>query len=131
MSFPKGSVCWVEIPVRKDQAKLKEFYAGVFPEWEWNPYERDSTIMTYKSNTEGLGGGLVPMPAGCSTDEQPMGAGFTVYYMVDSVDEAAERIQKLGGKIALPKTDQAGMGWFYNMLDIEGNRFGIYEVEKK
>ncbi len=42
-----------------------------------------------------------------------------------------ERIEKLGGKTVLPKVKQGEMGFFSNLIDVEGNRFGIYELVKK
>jgi predicted enzyme related to lactoylglutathione lyase len=59
---------------------------------------------------------------------QAMGSGFTVYYMVDSIEEATERIENAGGKLVLPKTQQADSGFFANLTDVEGNRFGIYTM---
>ena len=49
------------------------------------------------------------------------------YVMVESVDEYAEKAEKLGGKIIIPKTPIPDMGAFAVALDPEGNAFGIFE----
>jgi len=123
---PEGKLCWVEIPVRNDLAKLKEFYAGAFPTWIFKPSEQMPEVILWEDG-KGQHGGLVTMPAGCSKADQAMGAGFTVYYFVDSIEEATERIEKLGGKTVLPKVSM-GKSFYSNLIDIEGNRFGIFQV---
>ena len=78
-----------------------------------------------------------------------VGSRFTVYYCVDSIDNVGvpephcqsyfrpltflrpkilPTIEKLGGKVSLPKMAQGDGGWFANVTDPEGNRFGIYEA---
>jgi len=128
MGPPEGKACWIEIPVRHDMAKLKDFYAAAFPNWEWKPSVETEGVHLWISAKDGLGGGLVPMPPQCPKTEQTMGAGFTVYFFVDSIEEATARIEKIGGKTVLPKMEQGNGNFFSNMVDIEGNRFGLYVV---
>ena len=64
----------------------------------------------------------------CPPHSQTLGAGFTVYFMVDSIEKQTEHIHGLGGKTVLAKKAEAGNGWFSNLTDPEGNRFGLYEV---
>jgi predicted enzyme related to lactoylglutathione lyase len=94
---------------------------------------------------EEMSGGIVQMPKGCAVEPQSMGNGMTPYYLVNSIEEvsnncalilffterpqATERLEKLGAKTVLPKQDESGSGWFSNLLDVEGNRFGIYQVK--
>jgi len=132
MSAPEGKICWIEIPVRTDAEKLQAFYAAAFPNWVWQPSSADDgNIKHWASEKDGLGGGLVPVPEGCTKEATTLGVGYTVYFFVNSVDEATERIEKLGGKTVLPKVKQGEMGFFSNLIDVEGNRFGIYEIVKK
>lgn len=67
------------------------------------------------------------MPEGTATNEQNMGSGYTVYYFVDSVDESLPRVLELGGTTVLEKRPEGDNGWFVNVKDPEGNRFGLYE----
>jgi uncharacterized protein len=46
---------------------------------------------------------------------------------VASVDEAAAKVQKLGGKICKPKTAVPQMGYFAVCQDTEGNEFALWE----
>jgi predicted enzyme related to lactoylglutathione lyase len=62
------------------------------------------------------------------TDTQRMASGMTVYFWVDNIEEATTRIEELGGKVVMPKTKQGVSGYFSNLVDIEGNRFGIYQL---
>ena len=85
------------------------------------------------------------MPAECKVDRQPMGTGILPYFFVDSINEVSTladqtidasltvfqsvpRIEKLGGKLTLPKMDESNNGWFCNFDDVEGNRFGLYQL---
>jgi len=42
--------------------------------------------------------------------------------------QAEAAIHKLGGKTTLEKTEQGTSGYFMNLTDPEGNRFGIYQL---
>jgi predicted enzyme related to lactoylglutathione lyase len=39
-----------------------------------------------------------------------------------------KEIVKLGGKKVLDKTAERDNGWFANFVDLEGNRFGVFEA---
>jgi len=129
----EGSPCWVEIPAR-DIEKLKSFYSTLFPSWEFKEEanyggEGGAKVAMYNfKRPEGFGGGIVQMPTECGTNEQHMGSGFTLYYLVDDLEKTLERINELGGSTVMPKVKQGESGWFANAKDVEGNRFGIYEL---
>ncbi len=55
--------------------------------------------------------------------EQPI----TNYVNVASVDEAAAKVQKLGGKICKLKTTVPQMGYFAVRQDTENNTFALWE----
>jgi uncharacterized protein len=46
------------------------------------------------------------------------------------VDKFSNLIQNKGGKMLMPKTAIAGVGWFSTCQDSEGNIFGIIEENK-
>jgi predicted enzyme related to lactoylglutathione lyase len=50
------------------------------------------------------------------------------YIAVESVDDYASKIEKLGGKIIVPKMEVPGIGWWAFALDPEGNQFAIMEA---
>ena len=78
---------------------------------------------------------------GSTNDEQTIGVGVmkrqqpqqTVanYIDVSSVDEYAKKVEKLGGKVKVPKTEVPGMGWFVVCMDTENNMFGLWETKAK
>ena len=53
---------------------------------------------------------------------------ITDYIGVPSVDEYAAKVEKLGGKIIVPKKAVPGMGYFIICMDTENNAFGIWEM---
>ena len=52
---------------------------------------------------------------------------ITNYINVNSVDEYASKVEKLGGKVAAPKHAVPGMGYFVLCLDTENNPFAVWE----
>ncbi|UVS70562.1 VOC family protein [Nitrososphaera viennensis] len=52
---------------------------------------------------------------------------ITNYVNVDSVAEYEKKIEKLGGKVKVPKTEVPGMGWFAICTDTENNTFALWE----
>ena len=55
---------------------------------------------------------------------------ITSYIAVPSVDKAAAKVEKLGGKICLPKTAVPQMGYFAICQDTENNSFGLWEINR-
>jgi len=54
----------------------------------------------------------------------------TNYVGVPSVDEAAVKVEKLGGKICMPKTAVPEMGYFIICNDTENNTFALWETNE-
>jgi predicted enzyme related to lactoylglutathione lyase len=53
------------------------------------------------------------------------------YIFVDSVDKAAAKVKRLGGKICMPKSAVPGMGFFAICMDTEKNVFAVWERSEK
>ena len=53
--------------------------------------------------------------------------GMTNYVSVASVDKAAAKVEKLGGKICMSKTAVPQMGYFILCQDTEHNVFALWE----
>lgn len=45
--------------------------------------------------------------------------------------QTKELVEKLGGKTMSGKEKEGDNGWYMYFLDVEGNRFGVYELQKK
>ena len=93
-----------------------------------------------------FGWNINPFPGGgdywhidtAGADDSPDGAlkkrnrpqePITNYVSVDSVVEFSKKIEKLGGKICMPKTAVPQMGYFAVCQDTEGNAFGLWESD--
>jgi predicted enzyme related to lactoylglutathione lyase len=81
--------------------------------------ENWTVITTDHNGNEGLGGGM-------SKRQMPQ-QQITNFIDVKSVDEYSSKVEKLGGKVVVPKTAIPGMGYYAVCLDTENNSFGIFE----
>jgi predicted enzyme related to lactoylglutathione lyase len=120
-----------EIPAN-DPDKLSEFYKNLFG-WKfekmsmgemgdyWTIETRAGTAQSMEKslNTAGTNGGMMKK---MDANQRPVN-----YVLVESVDEFSKKIQDLGGKIIVPKTQIPNMGAFALGLDPEGNQVGIFE----
>lgn len=47
------------------------------------------------------------------------------------ISQTKERVEELGGKTMSAKEPEGENGWYMYFLDVEGNRFGVYELKGK
>ena len=115
-----ASVVWFEVPA-DDLSRAKKFYGGMFG-WKINAIAnmRDYWHIDTSGPDASPDGGLMKRVS-------PEHQGITTYVSVDSVEKAAAKVEKLGGKICKPKTAVAGMGYFAICLDTENNVFALWE----
>jgi hypothetical protein len=107
-----------EIPVDNIE-RAKSFYSKLF-DWEIKEMPGMDYWLITTSGEKAVGGGLMKR----QNPQQPI----VNYIDVSSVDKYAAEIEKLGGKIIVPKTAIPEMGYFAMCLDTENNAFGIFEV---
>ena len=69
---------------------------------------------------EGLGGGLNPVK-----DDYPAGT-VMVYVGSDDIDATLAKVEQLGGKTLVPKSEIPGQGWFGMFSDPTGNTIGLF-----
>jgi predicted enzyme related to lactoylglutathione lyase len=134
-----------EIPA-DDVERAKKFYSDLFgwkmERWSGTDDAKDSSSssssspsnMQYwiisttddKGNKSSIGGGLM------KRHDQPDQhlRQITNFIDVNSVDEYSSKIEKLGGKIVVPKMAVPGMGYFAVCHDTENNSFGIWEANE-
>jgi uncharacterized protein len=115
-----------EIPA-DDPGRAQKFYGELFG-WKIEkfpvPMPMDYwMITTAETGENALGGGMLKRQ-----DPQQQ---ITIYIDVPSVDEYVHKIEKLGGKLCVPKMAVPGMGYFAVCLDPENNGFGIWEDNPK
>ena len=97
--------------------KLHSFYADVFG-WEVNTDNPMRYGMVDSGGQDGINGGI-------GGSAHP-GSRVLVYANVPSIDESLAKIEELGGKTLMPRTD-VGMVVMALYEDPEGNVMGILE----
>ena len=114
-----ANIVWFEIPA-DDLARAKSFYGKLFG---WKIKKMPGMTDYLHIDT---GGGDDTPDGGMMTRKCPEQA-ITNYVNVASLDKAAAKVEKLGGKICMPKTAVPGMGFFAICCDTERNTFAIWE----
>jgi hypothetical protein len=121
-TFP-GTIVWFEIPA-DDVTRARKFYREMFG---WKMEQFPGPMDYWHLDT----GGADASPDGGLLKRQNEGQrGITNYFSVRSVEEAAARVEKAGGKICMPKTAVPSMGYFVICQDTEGNMFGLWEKDQ-
>jgi predicted enzyme related to lactoylglutathione lyase len=120
-----NSIGYFEIQSSQPSAAAR-FYGGVFG---WT-FERDSTlpIEYWRASTAGMNGAILERP----TPAPPVQSGtnaFVCSIQVASFDETADAIIRQGGQVALPKFAVPGKCWQGYFIDLDGNTFGLFEVD--
>ena len=111
-----SSIVHFEIPA-DDLQRAKTFYTNLFG-WKFEGVQGMDYMIV---DTYGLGGGMVKRM-------QPSQQIF-VQIGVPSVDEYSAKVEKLGGRVIVPKKAIPGMGYFAICIDTESNVFGIVETD--
>jgi predicted enzyme related to lactoylglutathione lyase len=121
-----------EIPA-DDVERSRKFYTDLFG-WKIEKWPgTDSGDGGYSSNMEYLmitttdEKGNKALIGGGMTKRQKPHEQITNFIDVKSVDEYSSKIEKLGGKVVVPKMAVPGMGYFAVCHDTENNSFGIWE----
>ena len=78
--------------------------------------------------TRFLDGGLLKRPTKTPPPECGTNA-FTCSMEVENFDATANKILQNGGTVALPKFAVPGTCWQGYFIDIDGNKFGIFQVD--
>jgi predicted enzyme related to lactoylglutathione lyase len=114
-----GSIVLFEIPV-DDAERARTFYSELF-EWkiERTPGPTEYWLIPPKSEKA--------VPGGMMQRQDPHQT-IADYFAVPSIDEYIAKVEKLGGKIVVPKMPVAGVGYFAYCRDTENNVFAIWET---
>ena len=111
-----------EIPV-DDPDRAEKFYSSVFG-WTVQPYAGAPTYygLADTGDTQpGIHGALMQRGEGASATRITMS--------VESIEDAAAKIEAEGGKVLQGKMPIPGMGYFAICEDTEGNQIGIFSVD--
>jgi predicted enzyme related to lactoylglutathione lyase len=115
----QGQFSHLELPA-DDTARARRFYEGVFG-WELGEVPDFPNYLLFSFGTIESSGGAIGLRG------QTAGNEMRVYIGVDSIDETLPKIESLGGKITMGKTEIPGQGWYAMFHDTEGNQLALYE----
>jgi hypothetical protein len=101
----------------KDREEAGKFYSDLF---DWNVQQMPEMNYAMFETGEGVGGGLNPVQ-----ENNPAGT-VAVYVGTDDIEATLKRVDVLGGKVIMPKTEIPNTGWFAFFLDPTGNQIGLY-----
>ena len=121
-----NAIGYFEIQSDNPSASVR-FYEHAFG---WT-FERDAAlpIEYWRASTPGMNGGILKRPA--PVPQTPSGTNaFVCSIQVDSFDETARTILRNGGRVAMAKFAVAGKCWQGYFLDLDGNTFGVFEVDE-
>lgn len=124
MDTTTNSLNWFEIPVT-DMPRAKHFYQVIFS-MHMNEMEMMGMKFAAFPYAEGSGkasGALVQGPM-----HTPSENGVLIYLNAHpSMDPVLEKIEPMGGKIVMPKTQiNPELGYMAFFMDTEGNRIGLH-----
>ncbi len=120
------TVIHFEIPADNVE-KLKRFYTELFG---WKIEKTPGPMEYYMIETVPVDEKGIPVRPGVNGGMMKKQHSQHVpvnYIAVESVDEYSKRIESLGGKIMVPKTEVPGVGWWAFAMDPEGNHFAILQ----
>ena len=121
--MPMPNLAYFELPV-DDLDRAKKFYQELLI-WEFTKSENPDIPMEYwmiktgpaEENTLNMGGMY----------KRQMNEPIVNYVMVDDIDEKIAKVEKLGGKIAVPKRELESVGQFVIIQDTEGNVIALFK----
>jgi uncharacterized protein len=125
------SIVHFEIPA-DDVERARKFYSTLF-DWKIEKMEvmKDGDKMDYwmistsssggdsNEKSTAIGGGLIKR-------QEPQQPNLN-YISVPSIDEYSKKVNELGGKVVMPKTEITGYGFFAVCIDTENNAFALWE----
>jgi uncharacterized protein len=114
------NIVWFEIPADNVE-RAKSFYGSLFG---WKTEKMPGPMDYWHLDT---GGADASPDGGLMKRQNPGQQGITQYISVPSVEQFAAKVEKLGGKICMPKTAVPQMGYFAVCQDPENNAFGLWE----
>lgn len=109
--------------VAKNPERLAKFYKSIFG-WNFEKWDgpMDYWMITTGDKDEvGINGGMSKKEGNNMMNVNTIS--------VDSVDKTTKKLEKVGGKIIMPKMAIPSVGWIAYFEDPEGNKFGIMEED--
>jgi predicted enzyme related to lactoylglutathione lyase len=116
----RHAINWFELPVT-DLERACRFYETVLATRLKSETFGGMPMAMFPAGGDAVGGALV-------LDQRRKPGGDTIVYLNANgiLDQCADRIEKAGGKVLLPKTDIGEPGHILLLLDSEGNQVGLH-----
>jgi predicted enzyme related to lactoylglutathione lyase len=125
LRVPNHPIVHIEFPAA-DTAAAAKFYGEAF-DWQLQLAPEFSYYMFQAEG--GPGGGFVKVGGEGEAAQMNYKIGEPlIYIQTDDIDASLAKIESLGGKTLLPKTEIPQTGWFAFFADPAGNRVGLYTV---
>jgi len=120
----KNRVVWFEIPA-SDLARATKFYETILATSLKAETFGAHELRVFAHDEDAASGCLMKGPG-----FEPGNGGVVAYLNADpSLDAVLARVERAGGRIAVPRTDLPGdMGSFAHIIDSEGNRVGLHAL---
>jgi uncharacterized protein len=112
-----GDITHIDIPA-DDIARAKAFYSAVFG-WEINEMPGFEGYPMWSAPNGISGGGIAAREGDLQVPRS--------YVEVDSIDDVLKRVEELGGRTILEKSEISPTSWWAAFEDSEGNQIGLYE----
>jgi predicted enzyme related to lactoylglutathione lyase len=123
-----ANIAYFEIPADNID-RAKHFYRNLLG-WKIEPVtaasmdkEKMAAIQYQEINTGEAKEGTMNMGG---MYKRQMGESIKNYVMVDDIDKVLSKVEKLGGKIVMPKEMIQGVGPIAIIQDSEGNGIGLW-----
>ncbi len=122
-----GSFCWFELATT-DQAAAKKFYTSLFG-WTVNdmPMGPGESYSMFQVQGRQAAAAYTLRPEQRSQGVPP---NWMLYVAVESADDAARRVQELGGKIYAPAFDVFDAGRMAVLADPTGAVFAVWQPKR-
>jgi predicted enzyme related to lactoylglutathione lyase len=115
-----GRLVYFEI-ASGDEERAKQFWHSLFG---WKFSDMEGAPLPYSTfEPEGP-------PTGGMYQTESADRGVSVYFDVDDIEDASDRVRALGGEVLQDKTAVPSMGWWAACKDPEGNEFSLWQTDE-
>jgi predicted enzyme related to lactoylglutathione lyase len=108
--------------------RAKKFYNDLFG-WKMEKMPAPMEYWTFSTSNNKNASEQQNVSGGVMERQMPQ-QSITNYIGVKSVEEYSKKVESLGGKVKVPKTEVLNFGWFAICTDTENNTFGLWETKE-
>ncbi len=116
-----SNIAYFEVPA-DDLKRAKKFYTEILG-WEFNPSQVPNIPVEYWNISTGKSAKDTLNMGGLYQRKEPS-SRILMYAVVDDIDAALQKVEKLGGKVLSPKISLDTVGNLVTVIDSEGNLIG-------